>query len=118
MAATCCSVEPLHGSAWATITVKIRTNPATVTIQLSMLAGILPVRPRTLPALMLNQTLSYQQLVGPASSQRGSKTSSSRPGAAAILQRGEERCGRASWALRSGDNLPVDVPWVDIARHN
>jgi hypothetical protein len=90
MIATCCAVEPLHGSPCATITPKMKANAAAVTIQLSVLARILPGRRAPgCPTLMLDQPITDQsQLVLPASSPHGSTMRSSRPGTRAILEQG------------------------------
>jgi len=55
--ATCCAVDPLHGSACATITAKRNAMAAAVIAQLIILARVLPARLRTLacPVLMLYQ---------------------------------------------------------------
>jgi|tagenome__1003787_1003787.scaffolds.fasta_scaffold20956171_4 hypothetical protein len=109
MLATCCAVEPLHGSECATITVRRNANAAAVTIQLLMLVRLLPAKLRRLacPVLMPVPAFGHHQgqFVPPASSRRGSKRRSSRPGTWAVLDRAKQWCGPASSAPRSADIL-------------
>ena len=107
--ATCCISEPLHGSPCATITARMNANAAAVTIQLSIVARLLPGRLRAsgCPALMLNSPSPDQwQLVGPASSRHDGTTYSSRPTARATLER-EEGWGEQLHGFgNTADNLP------------